>query len=113
MKNKYSEIFLQTIPLLIGILLSYLFWKNNILLAIIYLAMVLIILKIKYYKGDLFALIYGFIIGFLIEVIGTKVSGYQTFSNPDFLGIPFWLLLAWAYGFMLMKRIGVLIKNFK
>ena len=106
-------IFLETSPLLIGILLTYLFWKNNIILSIIYLVAILIILKVKYYQGDLFALIYGFVIGLLVETIGTSVSHYQSFANPDFLGIPMWLPIVWAYGFMLMKRIGVIIYDTK
>jgi len=68
-----------------------------------------IVLEIKYYPGDFQALIYGFIIGLIVEITGNYFVGYQNFANPSFLGIPAWLPIAWAYGFMAMKRIGVLI----
>jgi len=55
--------------------------------------------------------IYGIIIGGLVEVIGTQVSGYQSFIEPDFLGIPIWLPVVWGYGFVAMKRIGIILKN--
>lgn len=113
MKKTLIPIFLETLPLLIGIFLTYLFWKNNIILLAVYLIAISIILKIKYQRGDLSALFYGFIIGLIVETIGTSVSHYQSFANPDFLGIPMWLPIVWAYGFMLMKRIGVIIYNTK
>jgi len=55
--------------------------------------------------------IYGIIIGGLVEVIGTQVSGYQSFAEPDFLGIPMWLPVVWGYGFVAMKRIGIILKS--
>jgi len=113
MKKTFVPIFLETLPLLIGIFLTYLFWKNNIILLAVYLIAILIILKIKYQRGDLFALCYGFIIGLLVETVGASVSRYQSFANPDFLGIPMWLPVVWAYGFVLMKRIGVIIYDAK
>ena len=108
-KETLVRIVVQTIPVLLGIVLTYLFWRNSFLLTLIYLAAIAIILRIKYYSGDLFALLYGFLLGILVEVIGTSVSGYQSFTNPDFLGIPLWLPIVWAYGLMAMKRIGIII----
>ncbi len=108
-KKIYFQIFWETLPLLLGIILTGLLWKHNFLLTIIYLIVIAVILKIKHYHGDIHALIYGYVIGFIIETIGTSIAGYQSFTNPDFWGIPFWLPIAWAYGFMLMKRIGIII----
>jgi hypothetical protein len=108
-KNICLRVFFETFPILIGIVLSYFFWKNNILLMIIYIVLIAIVLKIKFYPGDALALIYGFFIGLLVEIIGTSVSGYQSFTNPSFWGIPVWLPIAWAYGLMMMKRIGMII----
>jgi len=60
-------------------------------------------------KNEFKVLIYAMILGFIVETIGTQISGYQKFTNPDILGIPYWLLVAWGYGFILMKRIGLVI----
>lgn len=108
-KETFARIVVQTIPVLLGIILTYLFWRNSILLTLIYAAAIVVILRIRYYPGDISALLYGFLLGFLVEVIGTSFSGYQSFTNPDFLGIPIWLPIVWAYGLMAMKRIGIII----
>ena len=107
--SNYLRIAMETMPLLIGIALAYLFWTNNALLTILYLAIIAAILFVRRFPGDVHALVLGFFIGLLIEVTGTSVSGYQSFMNPDFLGIPVWLPVAWAFGFMMMKRIGMII----
>ena len=107
--NIYKEITLQILPILGGVVLSYFFWWNNIVLALIYTLAIVLILITKYYPGDVHALVIGFILGLIVEIPGTFISGYQSFTNPDFLGIPMWLPIAWAYGFMFMKRIGVSI----
>ena len=54
---------------------------------------------------------YGILVGIVVEVIGTQISGYQSFTKPDFGGIPIWLPIAWGYGFVAMKRIGFILKG--
>ena len=110
-KATFAAILAQTIPIISGVLLTYIFWRNSLLLALIYIAAIAVVLKIKYYSGDFFALIYGFLLGLFVEVIGTSLAGYQSFAKPDFLGIPIWLPVVWAYGLMAMKRIGVLMRE--
>ena len=109
--SKIVKIFIETLPILFGILFSYLFWQNNFLLLAIYLILSVVLI---FWRGDnsefaIFA--YGIIIGGIVEIIGTEVSGYQSFSNPNFLGIPIWLPIVWGYGFVAMKRIGFILKN--
>lgn len=108
-KDAIVKIFLETVPILIGVVLTYFFWKNNFLLTVLFAALLAATLKIKYYPGDLFALLYGSAIGFALEVFQTSVAKFHSFSNPDFLGIPVWMPFVWGYGFMLMKRIGIII----
>ncbi len=72
--------------------------------------MVLIIIAAGHDKKiEFYILFYGLIAGFIIETIGTQVSGYQSFTQPDVLGIPYWLVVSWGYGFILMKRISLII----
>ncbi|MBI2610216.1 hypothetical protein HYW53_03545 [Candidatus Giovannonibacteria bacterium] len=108
---KSHKIFLETLPIFLGILLSYLFWQNNILLFIIYLVLTLALIFWHKDKTEFIIFVYGIIIGLIVEVIGTQVSGYQSFTNPNLWGIPFWLPIAWGYGFIAMKRIGFVLKN--
>ncbi len=108
--EKAKQITIHSLPLAFGILLSYLFWRSNFILLAIYLALVLfIILFGKDKKIELWIFIYGLIAGFIVETIGTQISGYQSFTQPDIWGIPYWLIISWGYGFILMKRIGLII----
>lgn len=108
-KKVLVKIAIETFPILFGAVVTYFLWGNNFLLALIFLAATAVILKLKYYPGDLFAFSYGALLGFGIEVFQTSIAKFHTFSNPDILGIPIWMPLVWGYGFMLMKRIGILI----
>jgi hypothetical protein len=109
MSNTFARVFLETMPLLVGVGLTYLFWRDKILLTLLYLLAIATVLKVKYYPGDFLALAYGLVLGLFVEVVGTTFAGYQKFANPDMLGIPIWLPISWAYGLMLMKRIGIII----
>jgi hypothetical protein len=107
----YRKILVQVAPIFFGIILTYSFWHNNLLLAVLYVLAIVVFLKIEYHRGDIHALIIGCIVGFAVEAIGTSVAGYQSFANPDFFGIPMWLPIVWGYGFLFMKRVGVIINN--
>lgn len=81
-------------PLFVGILLSYLFWRSNLLLLIIYSVFVIGLIYFgKDKKTEFLIFVYGSIVGFIIETIGTQISGYQSFAQPDALGIPYWLVV--------------------
>lgn len=109
--TKLSKIFIETLPIFFGILLAYLFWQNNILLFIIYLILTLGLIYIHKDKTEFAIFAYGIFIGVIVEVIGTQISGYQSFTKPNFGGIPIWLPITWGYGFVAMKRIGFVIKG--
>jgi len=108
--TKLLKIFIETLPIFLGTFLSYLFWQNNILLFIIYFVLTLGLIYFHKDKTEFIVLLYGILIGIIVEVIGTQISGYQTFTKPDFGGIPIWLPITWGYGFVAMKRIGFIIK---
>lgn len=110
MTEKIKQLVIHSSPLVLGILLSYLFWKSNTLLLGIYVvAIVFLILSGRDRKVELRIWVHGMIAGFAVETIGTQISGYQSFTNPDILGIPYWLVVVWGYGFVLMKRISLII----
>ena len=109
--SKLTKVFIETLPILFGILLSYLFWKDNVLLFIIYLVLTLGLIYFHKDKTEFVIFAYGILIGVIVEVIGTQISGYQSFTKPNFGGIPMWLPIVWGYGFVAMKRIGFVIKD--
>jgi len=81
------------------------------LLCIIYLVLSVTLISLHKNKTELIIFAYGIVIGLFVEVLGTKVSGYESFGQPDFLGIPVWLPVAWGYGFVAMKRIGAILDS--
>lgn len=105
----YFKIFLQIIPVFFGLFFGSFLWHNNYILALVFLTIIIVMLLIKHYPGDIVALILGIVMGLVIEIIGTYFVGYQSFTNPDFFGIPVWLPFAWGYSLMVMKRIGVIV----
>ena len=109
--SRLSKVIIETLPILFGILLSYLFWQNNVLLFIIYLVLTLGLIYFHKDKTEFSIFAYGILIGAIVEVIGTQISGYQSFTKPDFGGIPMWLPIVWGYGFVAMKRIGFVLKG--
>lgn len=108
--NKFSQLIIHSLPLIGGIILSNLLWNFPWLLLGIYgiVAAALIALG-KDKKIESFIFLYGIVAGFAIEAIGTRSGGYQTFVTPQLFGIPYWLVIVWGYGFVLMKRISLII----
>lgn len=108
---KLRLIFLETLPILAGIVLSYFFWQYGFLLAVIYLTVTLLLIYRHGDKTEFIIFLYGVALGLLVETVGTSVSGYQSFAKPDFAGIPVWLPIVWGYGFVAMKRVGFALKG--
>jgi len=111
MVDKIKEVIIQTIPLLVGLFLASLLWKQNLVLLLSFIAIIIAVFLIKYNKGEFIILIYGICIGLLIEIVGTHLVKYQSFTNPDIFGIPSWLPLAWGYAFVLMGRIAKILSK--
>ncbi len=112
MPTKTFNLIIHTLPLLLGICFSYLFWRiNNLLLAVFLVAVFVVLWMSRDRKTEFLTFVYGMAVGFLIETFGTRISGYQSFANPQMLGIPDWLVVAWGYGFVLMKRVGLIIST--
>lgn len=111
MGNKIKEVVMQTIPLLLGLFFAGLLWKYNIILLLVFIGILIAVFLIKYNKGEFIILLYGIGIGLLIEILGTYVIHYQSFANPDILGIPLWLPVAWGYAFVLMGRIAKILSK--
>jgi hypothetical protein len=108
--NKAIKIIVHSLPFALGIALSYSFWRDGLLLLLFYGAIAASVINWgKDRRIEWWIFLYGLFAGFIIEVIGTSVSGYQSFTRPEILSIPYWLIVSWGYGFVIMKRIGFII----
>jgi hypothetical protein len=109
--KKLALLALHSFPFIVGIVLSYFFWQSTLLLLAIYLLTTLSVIATgKDGQTEVAIFIYGMIAGTVVEIWGTAISGYQSWLATDpGLTIPYWLLVSWGYGFVLMKRIGLII----
>lgn len=52
-------------------------------------------------------------IGAFIE-IGLRIFGYQqAWTGASLFGVPYWLPIAWGIGFILITRLGILVRGVK
>jgi hypothetical protein len=78
--------------------------KNDYLLTLFYLIIILVSLLIKYEKKDIIFLTFGLIAMFLGEVFFLKTN-VETFNRNSLFNImPLWLPFLWAYVFVIIKR---------
>ncbi|MBI2176571.1 hypothetical protein HYU40_04485 [Candidatus Woesearchaeota archaeon] len=108
-KKAIAQIALETLPLLFGAVIAYFLWSHTVLFSVILLAMIGLLFSIKRLHGDIFAFGYGMLMGFVIEVFETDIAHIHTFAAADLFGMPLWMPIIWGYGFVLMKRIGIII----
>ncbi len=110
MMQKIILIALHSLPLAAGVVFSYFFWSSNTTLLLTYLIITfLLIIFGSDRRLERWIFLYGLIAGFVVDTIGTNLSGYQSFTLPQIWGIPYWLPVTWGYGFILMKRISLII----
>jgi len=79
--------------------------KNDYLLSLLYIAVILISFKIKYVKNEYKIFIAGFILMIIFEFIFIS-TGVETFIRNSLFGMPLWLPFLWGYGFVAIRRVG-------
>ncbi len=84
--------------------------KNDYLLTLIYVVIILIFLKlISAKRNDFIVLFFGFIIMIISEYFFIS-TGVETFIRNSLFGImPLWLPFLWACGFVVIKRSIVIL----
>lgn len=103
LKNKVINIFLNVVPILVMIgLISVV--RDDYLLTVVYIGIILISFFVKKEKGDIFIFIFGFFVMILSEMVFVS-TGVETFIRNTLFGLmPLWLPFLWGYGFVAIKR---------
>lgn len=110
-KQKTAEIILPVGLMIVFFVLQSLglireFWLGSILVLIMCLTWWL-----KYYKGEALLFIIGLFSGAFIE-IGLRVFGFQqVWKDSSLFGVPVWLPVVWGVGFVLIARLGDMVKK--
>ncbi len=71
------------------------------------------IFKVRIHKGEYKVFLLGLFIGSFIEIVLGLVSRKQFWDDASLLGVPAWLPIAWAIGFVVITRVGMTIEGFK
>lgn len=101
--KKIGKIFLEGIPILLMLSLIPLV-KNDYLLTLFYIIIVLIAFKVNYIKNEWAVFFGGFILMIIFECIFILTS-VETFIRSSLLTImPLWLPFLWGYGFVAIRR---------
>ena len=81
-----------------------LFWKNSLLLVLLLAVLSILMIGIGKIKEDFYLYIITFFVGPLTEAIGI-VFGAWAYSQPDIIGIPYWLPFVWGNAGIFIKRL--------
>lgn len=112
LKRIKKEFFIESVIFWTGIGSAALFWGNNLLLSLIFLALCAVRLKLYHSGSDLFFFFSGMIFGPLSETILVQF-GVWSYANPTFLGVPVWLPLAWGLATLMVKRFAEIFIRFE
>jgi len=86
---------------------------SELTLTIIALLFCALIFKVKTHKNEYKVFLLGLIIGSFIEIILGLISRKQFWDDASLFGIPFWLPITWAIGFVVITRVGMTLEGFK
>tara|TARA_Y100000310_G_scaffold297894_1_gene331302 strand:- start:579 stop:932 length:354 start_codon:yes stop_codon:yes gene_type:complete len=104
-KKLEIELFFEIILFFAGVVTIAIFFKNNLFLTFLLIAILVIRIKFWHKKHDVYFFVCGAIIGSLAEIIGVYFGVWQ-YANPSFLGVPMWSPMAWGLATMLVIQIA-------
>lgn len=85
------------------------FIQNDYFLTLVDIGIIVAVLVTKYESKDILFLLVGFFVMTVSEVFFVS-TGVETFTRNTFFGVfPLWLPVLWAYSFMAMKRVIVIL----
>ncbi|MEK7579216.1 MAG: hypothetical protein AAB460_01640 [Patescibacteria group bacterium] len=71
----------------------------------------IVILVTSPHRGEVALFCVGLLLGFFIEVDLRLLGTQQVWAKASLFGVPYWLPLVWGIGFVIITRIGIIIRN--
>jgi hypothetical protein len=87
----------------------FLFTQNEFIVAGWVVILTVFLFSLRYERKEWILFLIGLIAGIIAEVGGDMIAKMQYWNNGSLLGIPLWLPLLWAFGFIVIRRIGNMI----
>lgn len=102
------------VPILIIFFIFQVFAKpSEVILTITIIVITLVTFRIHKNKREEWLFLLGFLLGMVIEVALGFQDRLQHWENASLGGVPYWLPLVWGYGFVMITRIGILVRGIK
>lgn len=98
------NLFIELLFLIIIILNSVIFNNHDLLSSIIILFALIVSFYFFHDKEDIIFFVAAVFLGLMMELISVH-SNVWFYTNPLFLGIPFWLPFAWGFSFLIARRL--------
>jgi hypothetical protein len=74
-------------------------------------AITFLMFLVRNHKHEPLLFLIGVCIGAFVE-IGLRIFGYQqVWTSASLFGVPLWLPIAWGVGFVLITRLGILVRG--
>ena len=86
------------------------FWQSPALLTVILMSLSCVVLIGKRNRPDLIVFLTSGALGAIAEIL-VVAFGAWSYSVPQFLGIPYWLPLAWGLSSLFIRRIAARVDN--
>lgn len=115
--EKLKAVFIELLPFFIATIITTPLSKlqnltGELLITLVYALIVFSLFLIRYKKEELKIFLIGVIAGLIVEGWGRIVFLFSWQKFNSFLPIPIWLLIAWGFGFIAMRRIGnIMLKD--
>jgi general stress protein CsbA len=107
MPSRAKSVLHEIFPFLLIFLVQVLFHSQWVVL-VITLAAIFYTMR-KPFPREWLLLLIGFILGLAVEIGLGLINRQQMWSETFIGGVPVWLPFIWAYGFVVIRRIGNLI----
>ena len=109
MKKKVNQIFTGLIA--ISSLVSVaLLWEYNFILTIVLIILATLMLLMNKSKQEIKTFVFCAFFGAMAEAFAI-IFGAWTYGNPNFIGIPIWLIVLWGIASIFMVRVYLFFKN--
>jgi hypothetical protein len=110
MAHAFKKIVAAIIPVFIMVALIGII-EDDVVLSLVFIAIIGIALYLKYERHDLLFLLAGGILFPVAEYLFVS-TGVEVFRRASLFGVmPLWIPFLWAYGFVAVKRIVVVLNE--
>lgn len=108
--NRVSKQIFTGIIAILSLVSVALLWKYNLILTIVLVVLATIMLLMNKSKQEMKTFALCAFSGAMAEAFAI-IFGTWTYGNPNFIGIPIWLIVLWGIASIFIVRVHLFFKN--